>query len=321
MDATVVILQTVVPLALLAWLAIYPATCLLGLLMQIGGSGLILLAGASIGIWVMPPWWFLQLIVGLWAWAALSAVVGWYRSSREIGPRGVPACLGFLFATGMTVFGGGVVAHLNRTEFSASSSTVEIVSPFQTGVHFVVNGGPSKLTNAHVKTLDRSIERFRKWRGQWYGIDYFRIDALGLRTLGLHPADPKQYLSFGTLVYAPCAGRVIARESGLPDMRVPAMDRSHMLGNHVLLDCNEFWLLLAHFRQDTVSVRPGEIVSIGTALGEVGNSGNSSEPHLHIHAQRPGSEGALISGEPLALSINGQLLAHNDILTGSTEER
>ena len=55
----------------------------------------------------------------------------------------------------------------------------------------------------------------------------------------------------------------------------------------------------------------------GIALGAVGNSGASTEPHLHIHAQRPAPEGAPpISGEPLALRIEGRFLVRGDRLAG-----
>ena len=55
----------------------------------------------------------------------------------------------------------------------------------------------------------------------------------------------------------------------------------------------------------------------GEPLGEVGNSGASTEPHLHIHAQRPAPDGAPpISDAPLALRIDGRFLVRGDRLTG-----
>ena len=40
-------------------------------------------------------------------------------------------------------------------------------------------------------------------------------------------------------------------------------------------------------------------------LGAVGNSGNTGEPHLHVHAQRPGPAGAPIAGDPLPIQFDG----------------
>lgn len=51
----------------------------------------------------------------------------------------------------------------------------------------------------------------------------------------------------------------------------------------------------------------------GQEIGEVGNSGASDEPHLHIHAQRPGTSGAPISGEWIPMSIDGRFLVRGNI--------
>lgn len=42
------------------------------------------------------------------------------------------------------------------------------------------------------------------------------------------------------------------------------------------------FVLLAHLRRGTMRVAPGESVSPGQQLGECGNSGNSTQPHVHV---------------------------------------
>ena len=70
-------------------------------------------------------------------------------------------------------------------------------------------------------------------------------------------------------------------------------------------------------RRGSVIVVPGDQVALGDRLGEVGNSGASTEPRLHIHAQRPAPEGAPpISGQLLALRIEGRFLVRGDRLAG-----
>ena len=95
-------------------------------------------------------------------------------------------------------------------------------------------------------------------------------------------------------------------------MTVPEMDRDNLPGNYVAIDCNGFFVILAHLRQGSVTVSEGERVAVGTRLGAMGNSGNSSEPHLHVHAQRGLPPEAPFAGEPLGLTINGQFLVRND---------
>jgi murein DD-endopeptidase MepM/ murein hydrolase activator NlpD len=107
----------------------------------------------------------------------------------------------------------------------------------------------------------------------------------------------------------------------MPDFDVPNEDSVNRLGNHVILRCGTAEIVLAHMRQGSVALAPGDTVAVGVRLGEVGNSGASTEPHLHIHAQRPALEGAPpISGEPLALRIDGRFLVRGDRLAGGARD-
>ncbi|TDD33246.1 M23 family metallopeptidase [Actinomadura sp. KC06] len=57
-----------------------------------------------------------------------------------------------------------------------------------------------------------------------------------------------------------------------------------IVGNSVVLDLGDgVYAVFAHLRHGSVRVRKGDRVQAGDVLGEVGNSGNSSEPHLHFH--------------------------------------
>ena len=74
-------------------------------------------------------------------------------------------------------------------------------------------------------------------------------------------------------------------------------------------------VLLAHLKQHSVPVEPGQTVTVGQKLGEVGNTGNTSEPHLHIHAQRPSTDpDRPLAGEPLWITIDGQFPVRNRLL-------
>jgi murein DD-endopeptidase MepM/ murein hydrolase activator NlpD len=73
-------------------------------------------------------------------------------------------------------------------------------------------------------------------------------------------------------------------------------------GNHVTIDNGHELIELDHLRQSTVVVGTGDRVRSGDRIGEVGNSGNSAEPHLHIQASR--------NGQPLRLrftDVTGRL--------------
>jgi murein DD-endopeptidase MepM/ murein hydrolase activator NlpD len=200
---------------------------------------------------------------------------------------------------------------------SPAAEIVDVANPFGPGRYLVGHGGSNVPVNGHPRTLDAGVARFRPWRGQSHALDFFGLGPWGLRATGWRPADPSAYAIFGAELRAPCDGEVVAAEGGMPDFQVPEQDRVNRLGNHVILRCGDVDIVLAHMRQGSVAVAPGDTVQVGDRLGEVGNSGASTEPHLHIHAQRPASEGAApVSGEPLALRIDGRFLVRGDRLHG-----
>jgi murein DD-endopeptidase MepM/ murein hydrolase activator NlpD len=96
------------------------------------------------------------------------------------------------------------------------------------------------------------------------------------------------YWAWGRAVLAPATGRVVEVVDGVRDNhpRVQVQNPANPAGNHVVLDLgNGEYALLAHLRKGSVRVRRGEMVRRGDLLGACGNSGNSSEPHLHFHVQ------------------------------------
>ena len=62
-----------------------------------------------------------------------------------------------------------------------------------------------------------------------------------------------------------------------------ALGPGRMLGNHIVLDLGEgVYAALAHLRKGSARVSVGDRVRAGDRLAECGNSGNSSEPHVHM---------------------------------------
>ena len=64
------------------------------------------------------------------------------------------------------------------------------------------------------------------------------------------------------------------------------MNPAYVPGNTIIIKtANDEYLFLAHFKQHSIMVTQGQRVKQGDLLGLCGNSGNSSEPHLHFHIQ------------------------------------
>jgi Peptidase family M23 len=101
----------------------------------------------------------------------------------------------------------------------------------------------------------------------------------------------EDYYAFGQPVIAPSNGVVVETADHHRDYPHPGTGwidwrTSDIRGNHVLLKHDDgTWSMIAHLRRGTCRVRPGDRVRRGELLGECGNSGHSTEPHIHLHTQ------------------------------------
>ncbi|HWK90038.1 MAG TPA: M23 family metallopeptidase [Longimicrobium sp.] len=134
----------------------------------------------------------------------------------------------------------------------------------------------------------------------------FAYDLLVTRGGRTHDGDGstlEQYYCWGRPILAPAAGTVVGFTDGLRDQAPGQMDRANPPGNHVILDHGKGeFSLLAHLREGSVAVGAGDRVQAGQKLGECGNSGNTSEPHLHYHLQNAPE---LWTAEALPAQFNG----------------
>lgn len=303
--------QIGLPLLALCWVAMSRHRSIGQWLLEVAVLVVIMLAAHLGGLWTVLPWYTtfgFAVLLAITAFRQRDALrdLPWWSAAggRAIAVRLVVAVAAVVLFS--------VVLMGRRPPGPA----VDLHFPLEGGTYLAVNAGSNRLVNAHLVTL--TGERYRPFRGQSYGVDLVRLNALGLRASGLLPAALDEYAIYGDLVRAPCSGSVVQLATDAPDMIPPWPDRSRMAGNHVLLECDGVHVLLAHFKPGTIRVEQGERVKTGTLLGVVGNSGNSNEPHLHIHAQRPAASADPLSGDPLPITFRGRYLARNDRFSSTT---
>lgn len=253
----------------------------------------------------------------------MSLVVPWFRTIRVVKylavtlavlaalanlglARWIIACKGYNRGSFMTRvyawLGAGLAALSLWAYLPGPAPAASLPLPLDSGPWYVVQGGPTGLTNHHAGAT-----------GQRHGVDLVLLGRDG-RSFSGDQRDNRSYHAFGRQVLAPVAGEVVEAVDGLPD-RLPGQIEHHdPLGNHVILETRGgIRLVFAHLRQGTVSVTKGQCLEAGQLLGEVGNSGRSSEPHLHLHAM-VWSDGGW-TGVPFYL--NGQLPRRSRVFYGN----
>lgn len=142
---------------------------------------------------------------------------------------------------------------------------------------------------------------------------------------------PQTFASFGRPILAPAAGVVVTASDGRRDHLARTSEgalvlfyieaffrqlagRRAMLGNHVVLRLEDgSHLVLAHLQKGSLEVRRRQVVGVGEVLGRCGNSGNTTEPHLHLQRQDVAHPG-FAAGLPWTL-IDQDLPGNGEFLT------
>ncbi|MCX4436095.1 MULTISPECIES: M23 family metallopeptidase [Streptomyces] len=212
------------------------------------------------------PWWLRRAME---AGGPVALVSAWRLPSLPAGH------LGTELVTGVVLLGGvaGYLVWARRHRWGAELSA-PLRFPLRDGTWLIAQGGGPGL-NHHTPHPEQ--------RG---AIDVIGVGARGAR---LRPgASPDAYLIYGAKLYAPCDGDVVSAADDYADQVPGTIRYEPPYGNHVFIDTGSELVKLAHLRPGTVTVTTGDRVRAGQLLGEVGNSGNTTEPHLHLHAERDG---------------------------------
>ena len=161
---------------------------------------------------------------------------------------------------------------------------------------------------------------------RWAPIQEFALDIVKISAdTTTHPGDgsrAENYFAFGAPIYAAADGTVVAvvdqydddvslQQNGESDENFQSRANARqgeliakgvaaILGNHVIIDHgNKEYGYYAHMKRGSVAAVAGEIVAKGQQIGALGNSGNSTQPHLHFHIAE-GPDAASSRGLPVS---------------------
>jgi len=253
--------------------------------------------GALAGRWDVLATWLRPTLLAATTVAALLFVV-LFRNTTPAGERAHRGKVWPRILLGVSMASLVLVTRLE----GAPAAAVALDFPLSNGEFYVVQGGASYLLNYH-----------RVSAAQKFALDITKLGPGARRAAGVLPNVPQAYFVYGNDVIAPCAGRVRYALDGLADSSIPSGDVHDPAGNYVAIDCSgkEVTVLLAHLREGSLRVHTGDNVTSGQLLASAGQSGHSSEPHLHIHAARDTDDRGL-RGVGVPISFGDRFLIKND---------
>ncbi|WP_129790629.1 M23 family metallopeptidase [Sphingosinicella sp. CPCC 101087] len=260
-------------------------------------SALVLALVFLVGRWDIAGHYTRILLLAVFAAAVLRSLVK--HGGRPWRVDAGPSLLRSKWTTMLTIalFSAGLAYVASGMAPPAGARTLAF--PLRDGRFMVGQGGGIGLLNGHAGH-----------RQQQFAADLTAIGRAGFRASGILPGDLDRYVIYGAAVVSPCEGTVLSARDGLPDLVPPQADPDNPAGNHVVIECGEVNVELAHLRRGSVEVAPGNRLAAGDPVGLVGNSGNTTEPHLHIHAVDPES------GTGVPMSFGGAVPVRNRLYSG-----
>lgn len=234
---------------------------------SLAGIAGMMLAGGMVKI---AGWYMLQLIPPLLGLLTLIVIVIYAMVRKRMSQAWVWTLAASLLSLLPLVLWFVPVAYPASIEKMAPPVTVRLPADVPLRV---VWGGDSIKTNQHAAVPDQ------RWAYDLLVEPYFSGSP-----------DLEDYGCYGIPVLAPIDGTVISAHDGEPD-ETPGVASNNLeapTGNHVMIRIEETgtYLVIAHLKNGSVAVKTGDAVTEGQQIGECGNSGNTSEPHIHIHHQR-----------------------------------
>lgn len=207
----------------------------------------------------------------------------------------------------MVIAGAVMLFDLGRT-FVRGSAALQIAAPFQ-GEWLVLQGGPSPLQNHHLAAYN-----------QRFAIDLLRLEnGYIFDSSGEAEGNAATY-GWEQPLLSPVDGRVVFTRDDMEDAdgAGSVSSAADAAGNVIVIELDSgLFVLLAHLRLGSLRVETGDVVQTGEPIASVGNSGNTTMPHLHLQVQThvdlwdPDNRSV-----PFAFDTNGRVPVRNDRVGG-----
>jgi murein DD-endopeptidase MepM/ murein hydrolase activator NlpD len=203
----------------------------------------------------------------------INFVKGTFASYKTIFDKGATASLNVSVDGNSKINGIYVTAFVESNLPKIERNATKLRLPFNDTWN-ITWGGDTKELNYHVESI-----------AQKNAFDIVIKDEKG-KTFKTDGKTNEDYYAFGKELIAPCEGEVVLAVDGVKDNSPGDLNPIYLPGNTVIIKTvNNEYLFFAHFKNHSIVVKEGQKVRQGQLLGLCGNSGNSSEAHLHFHIQ------------------------------------
>lgn len=189
---------------------------------------------------------------------------------------------------------------------------------------------PQPYRDRSVKVIERNTTKMilpfkEEWFVFWGGTDVnqnyhvaypnqkYAYDIMMIKDGKSYKGDPKKnenYYVFGKDIIAPCNAKVVKVIKGVHDNIPGELNPQQLTGNTVVLETqNKEYLLFAHLKKGSIIVEEGQMVKQGELLGQCGNSGNTTEAHLHLSLQNKIDMSTATGGKLFfdSILVNGEI--------------
>lgn len=152
--------------------------------------------------------------------------------------------------------------------------------PLKNGTYYVIQGGLVEFMNYHLVSMKKyNNEEMR------YAVDIVKINKQGSIKNEMRGSGPVQHEIFLDTVYSPVDGIVIEVRDDQTDYKIekPIIDPEQK-GNHLVIKYGDIFVVHGHLKMNSIMVAEGDSVRTGQPIALIGHNGQSTIPHLHLHA-------------------------------------
>jgi hypothetical protein len=182
----------------------------------------------------------------------------------------------FLLMALFCLFSFGFAALIFKGTFNYPSATdCSIIEMPVKGKWLALHAGEKPWVNYH-----------GNYPPQKFSIDMVKVDESRdfFKGMGENNTD---FFCFNDSIFSPVNGNVVKIVNTFPNQEIAnGPDTLNSAGNYIVIQMSENkYLFLSHLSPENMMVKEGDTIKMGSHLASLGNSGNSTFPHLHVRIQ------------------------------------